>query len=193
MNVNVSNSDVKRRAEAAALVSAHYGLVPYVVFREIWYGEQAEELIQVASLGLVKAAWTYQPDRGTAFSTYAVTCIQNEIWMERRKSRRWRREIGVEKEDLEWISLHSAEDMDERYGLADPEQDYIGTASRESLQRAMGKLNCSERELIRRRYGLDGKDCCTQKEAAEMWHVSQSYFSRMERKVLSKLREEMEK
>ena len=147
-----------------------------------------EDLVSIGTIGLIKGVNTYKLDKNIKLATYASRCIENEILMYLRKTKRRRSEVSFEDSlsfDAEGNELHL--------------EDVLGTDSdivtkgledetnKELLKSEIDKLNDRDREIIELRYGLNGKEELTQKEVADLLGISQSYISRIEKKVIKKL------
>ena len=152
-----------------------------------------QELISIGSLGLIKAVDSYRLDKNTKFATYASRCIENEILMYLRKI----------KKNINDISLDDAltNDEEER-GLTlgemipDENSPYKEAELKDEkrfLIQAVSELNDREQKIMNMRYGLNGQDELTQKEVADLMNISQSYISRLEKKILHKLKIELSK
>ena len=157
-------------------------------------GINIEDLISIGTIGLIKAVNTFCPDKNIKLATYASRCIENEILMFLRKSSQYRGDLSIDE------PLNT--DCDGNELLL---SDVIGTdddvvskgieteAERELLRSAVAELGEREREIMELRFGLiDGKEK-TQKETAELIGISQSYISRLEKKIIRKLRTKLEK
>lgn len=147
-----------------------------------------EDLVSIGTIGLIKGVNTYKLDKNIKLATYASRCIDNEILMYLRKTKRRRSEVSFEDSlsfDAEGNELHL--------------EDVLGTESdivtrgledetnKELLKSEIDKLNDRDREIIELRYGLNGKEELTQKEVADLLGISQSYISRIEKKVIKRL------
>ena len=152
-----------------------------------------DELISVGSIGLVKALNTYSPDKGTQFATYAARCIENEILMT------WR----ANKKNLGNKSLYEPVSYDKEGNevalidlISQDEESVIGIVENKCvaeklMQIIKTQLNEREYQIIAMRYGLEGRASMTQKEVAKVFKISRSYVSRIETKVLDKLKKYM--
>ena len=147
-----------------------------------------EDLVSIGTIGLIKGVNTYQNDKNIKLATYASRCIDNEILMYLRKTKKKRTEISFEDSlsfDTDGNELH----LEDVLGT---EPDIVTKGLEERLDRKIlyqevAKLNDRDREIIELRYGLNGKKEMTQKEVANMLGISQSYISRIEKKVIKKL------
>ena len=148
-----------------------------------------EDLVSIGTIGLIKAINTYSMDKNIKLATYASRCIDNEILMFLRKNKRSNSEISLEESlsyDAEGNELH-LEDIvgtDKDIVTKNVEEDNDKKLMLEEIE----KLNKRDKEIITMRYGLLGKEEKTQKEIADMLGISQSYISRIEKKVIKRLR-----
>lgn len=176
------------------LVEHNLRLVVYIARRFENTGTNLEDLISIGTIGLMKAIGTYRADRNIKLATYASRCIENEILMHIRKISNQKAEVSLD----EPIN----QDGDGNELLL---SDILGTGEEEifasleaaadlgALRQALSELNDRERMLIGMRFGLDGQKELTQKEIAQLLGISQSYISRLEKRILGKLRREYQK
>ena len=183
------NGDLEARN---VLVEHNLRLVAHIV-KKYYQTDDADELISIGSIGLIKGINTYRPDKGVRLATYVSRCIENEILMAFRARRKTAGDV----------SLSEALDTDEDGGglqimdviaSEDDLADQIGSRElcrslRESIDRCLDER---EAKIIRLRYGLDGANPLTQLETAEVCKISRSYVSRLEKRALEKLRAAME-
>ena len=147
-----------------------------------------EDLVSIGTIGLIKGVNTYKLDKNIKLATYASRCIENEILMYLRKTKRRRSEVSFEDSlsfDAEGNELHLEDVLGTEpdivtKGLEDE-------TNKRLLKEEINKLNDRDKEIIEYRYGLNGKDELTQKEVADLLGISQSYISRIEKKVIKKL------
>ena len=147
-----------------------------------------EDLVSIGTIGLIKGVNTYKLDKNIKLATYASRCIDNEILMYLRKTKRRRSEVSFEDSlsfDAEGNELHLEDVLGTEpdivtKGLEDE-------TNKRLLKEEINKLNDRDKEIIEYRYGLNGKDELTQKEVADLLGISQSYISRIEKKVIKKL------
>ena len=147
-----------------------------------------EDLVSIGTIGLIKGVNTYKLDKNIKLATYASRCIDNEILMYLRKTKRRRSEVSFEDSlsfDAEGNELHLEDVLGTEpdivtKGLEDE-------TNKKLLKVEIDKLNDRDKEIIEYRYGLNGKDELTQKEVADLLGISQSYISRIEKKVIKKL------
>ncbi len=152
-----------------------------------------EDLISIGTIGLIKAVGSFNPDKNIKFATYATRCIENEILMYLRKIGNQRYETSIDE------ALNIDADGNELL-LCDvlvTEQDIVGkqletTDEKNTLLLAVKRLPEKERTIIELRFGLFGKEEKTQKEVADTLGISQSYISRLEKKIIKHLRDELE-
>ena len=175
------------------MVEGNLRLVLSVVQRFAQRGENLDDLFQVGCIGLIKAVNTYSPDRCIKLATYASRCIGNEILMYLRKSSNRRQEASIDEPlnvdgDGNELLLSDILGSDENQISQRLEQD----AERAVLRRAVAALSPRERQIMELRFGLaDGVER-TQKEAADALGISQSYISRLEKRILHQLKAQLE-
>ncbi len=147
-----------------------------------------EDLVSIGTIGLIKGVNTYKLDKNIKLATYASRCIDNEILMYLRKTKRKKTEVSFEDSlsfDSEGNELH----LEDILGTEDDivtkpiENEFDKKLLKEEIQ----KLNNRDKEIIELRYGLNGKEELTQKEVADLLGISQSYISRIEKKVIKRL------
>ena len=155
-------------------------------------GTGLEDLISIGTMGLIKAINTFKADKNIKLATYASRCIENEILMYIRKTGNVRTEISIDEPlNVDWdgnelllSDILGSEEDEVSYDLRRREE-------REAVRRAVAALNDRERLIIELRYGLDGKKEMTQKEVADLLGISQSYISRLEKRILERMRRDM--
>lgn len=174
------------------LIERNMRLVAHVVKKYQGTDYDTDDLLSVGIIGLIKAVNTFKVDKGSRLATYAAKCVENEILMLLRASKKLSREvslfepIGVDK-DGESVNLVDVIEMDNREVL----EDIILSQDVEELYEAYEKcLKDSEKQVVSLRYGLFGKKEHTQREIAAILGISRSYVSRIEKKAIEKLREE---
>ncbi len=176
------------------LIHHNLRLVAHIV-KKYSNSEEADDLISVGSLGLIKAINTYQLGHGTQFSTYAARCIENEILMLLRVNKKHKNTISIEDalctddedNDISVIDLTYMED-------ADVEKNVQNTILSEKLTEILStSLSAREYTIMKMRYGLEGECALTQREVADKLGISRSYISRLEKKAIETLRERMTK
>lgn len=153
-----------------------------------------EDLVSIGSIGLIKGINTYKIDKNIKLATYASRCISNEILMFLRKNKKRRTEISLEDPlnyDAEGNELHLEDILGTEIDLVPNE--YERQVDKEILSREIDTLDDRDKEIMTLRYGLNNTKEYTQKEVAEMLGISQSYISRIEKKVVRKLKQVMSK
>ena len=185
------NGDIEARN---TLIEHNLRLVVYVAKRFDTNITNLEDLISIGTLGLIKAINTYKLDKNIKLATYASRCIENEILMHLRKYQRTKLEISLDeplKADYDGNELLLQDILQDNSISIFDEIDSLEDVK--SLEVALTILNDREKEIIELRYGLNGKEELTQKETAELLGISQSYISRLEKKILKKLHQTIKK
>lgn len=174
------------------LIEHNLRLVVYIARRFENTGVNLEDLISIGTIGLIKAIGTYRTDKNIRLATYASRCIENEILMHIRKISAQRAEVSLDEPinmdyDGNELLLSDILGTDENVvtGKLDDAVDLV------LLRQALGLLNAREREIIDLRYGLNGRRELTQKEVAQKLGISQSYISRLEKRIMARLKKEM--
>ena len=174
------------------LIEHNLRLVVYIAKRFENTGTGIEDLISIGTVGLIKAINTFRADKNIKLATYASRCIENEILMYIRKNSGQRCEVSIDEPlNVDWdgnelllSDILGSEEDGVSYELEMREE-------RAVVRRAVAELEPRERELIELRYGLRGGDEMTQKEVADLLGISQSYISRLEKRILCRLRDEI--
>lgn len=182
------------QGDAAAkqlLVEHNLRLVVYIARRFENTGIHLEDLISIGTIGLMKAIDTYRLDRKIKLATYASRCIENEILMYIRKTAREKSEISLD----EPINMDGDGNELLLGDILGTEEDVVFRPLEEAvdlsvLRQSLRQLPQRERELINMRYGLEGCRELTQKEAAQKMGISQSYISRLEKRIIQRLKKE---
>lgn len=176
------------------LIERNLRLVVYIARKFENTGVGVEDLISVGTIGLIKAVNTFNPEKNIKLATYASRCIENEILMYLRKNSKIKAEISFyEPLNIDWdgnellLSDILGTENDIVYNLIEDEVD------KELLIVAMENLTDREKEIVKLRFGLYGRKEKTQKEVADMLGISQSYISRLEKKIIKRLRKEINK
>ena len=174
-----------------ALIEHNLRLVVYIAKKYEGTGIGLEDLISIGTLGLIKAVGTFRTDRNIKLATYASRCIENEILMYLRKKSSRQGEISIDEPlNVDWdgnelllsdILSDDGEDGDVNAALYRREERMV-------IRRAVASLDERERMLIEMRFGMNGHREMTQKEVADEMGISQSYISRLEKKVIGRLR-----
>lgn len=176
------------------LIVHNLRLVVYIAKKFESTGIGVEDLVSIGTIGLIKAVNTFCPNKKIKLATYASRCIENEILMFLRKSSQYRNELSIDEplnidydgNELLLSDILGTDDDVVNKGIENE-------AEREILRGAVSELCDREREIMEMRFGLiDGKEK-TQKEVAEQIGISQSYISRLEKKIIKKLRIRLEK
>ena len=174
------------------LIEHNLRLVAYIARRFENTGVGIEDLISIGTIGLIKAINTYQPAKNIKLATYASRCIENEILMHLRKTAGQKSEVPFDEPlSTDWngneLLLSDVLGTDSDLVVRPMEED----ADRQVLAQALATLNDREREIITLRFGLDGRPERTQKEVADRLGISQSYISRLEKRIISRLKREI--
>lgn len=183
------NGDLEARN---TLIEHNLRLVAHVVKKYYSSSADTEDLISIGTIGLIKGVNTYRPEKGVRLATYAARCAENEILMYFRSLKKSSGDISLsealeadsEGAGLSLLDVIAVEDdLAERVSLRDAAE-----RLRESISRCLSER---EAEVIRARYGLGGAAPLTQRECAERLGISRSYVSRIEKRALERLREEL--
>ena len=174
------------------LIEHNLRLVVYIARRFENTGINIEDLISIGTIGLIKAVGTYQPARSIKLATYASRCIENEILMYLRKTAGQKTELSFDEPlNTDWdgneLLLSDILGTDGDLVMRPIEAD----VDRQLLRQALDRLGSRERTIITLRFGLDGKRERTQKEVADQMGISQSYISRLEKRIIAQLRKEI--
>lgn len=187
----VKNGNLSARDK---LVEHNLRLVVYIAKKFETSGIELEDLISIGAIGLIKAVKTYSVDKNIKLATYASRCIENEILMQLRKNTRIKNEVSLDEplsSDGEGNELLLADIISIDEGCVS--KNIETSAEKQILMNVISKLDSREQTIMFLRFGLAGNEEKTQKEVADMMGISQSYISRIEKKILSKLRKKLEK
>lgn len=183
-----NNNDISAKSQ---LIEHNLRLVMYIAKRFENNKLDMQDLVSVGSIGLIKAVDSYKLDKNIKLATYASRCIENEILMYLRKANKSINDLSLD-EHL------TGEDDGNNLSLGEiiPDEklvyDEVELKDQKSyLLKAINELNEREKQIMCMRYGLNGCDELTQKEVADTMNISQSYISRLEKKILSKLKKDM--
>lgn len=174
------------------LIEHNLRLVVYIAKRFDNTGIDMDDLVSIGTIGLIKAVGSYNPSKNIKLATFASRCIENEILMYLRKTSRTRSEMSLDEPlnvDFEGNMLLLSDVLG-----TDPEcvyNDVEGSEEQAVLKETFMKLPERERQILELRFGLYGKDEMTQKEIADMMGISQSYISRLEKKIVDNLKKNM--
>ena len=176
------------------LIEHNLRLVVFISRRFENTGVNLEDLISIGTIGLIKAIGTYRRDRNIKLATYASRCIENEILMHIRKISGQKAEVSLD----EPINLDGDGNEMRLSDILGTDEDVVTGAlemdtERKLLYEALQELPDREREIVVMRYGLLGRKELTQKEVAGIMGISQSYISRLEKRIMGKLRREIER
>ena len=189
-----TGEEAQRERAKAELIQRNLRLVVYIARKFDNTGVDNDDLISIGTIGLIKAINSFKTDKNIKLATYASRCIENEILMYLRRSARLKSEISFDEPlntDFEGNELllsdvlgTSAESV---YG------DIEANAEKQQLKEALKKLSDRERKIMFLRFGLGGGDEMTQKDVADLLGISQSYISRLEKKIILRLKKEIAK
>ncbi len=187
--------DALERGDESAkqlLIERNLRLVVYIARRFENTGVNLEDLISIGTIGLIKAIGTYRTDRNIKLATYASRCIENEILMHIRKIAGQKAEVSLDEPinmdyDGNELLLSDILGTDEDMILRPLEDD----VDLHVLRKALSELPQREREIVWMRYGLNGYKELTQKEVAQKLGISQSYISRLEKRIMQRLKKEL--
>ena len=177
-----------------SLIEHNLRLVVYIARKFENTGVGMEDLISIGTIGLIKAVNTFDTDKKIKLATYASRCIENEILMYLRRNNKTRSEVSLDEPlNIDWdgneLLLSDILGTDSDIIFKSIEEDL----DRRSLFAAMSKLTSREKIIMQTRFGLFGQEERTQKEVADMLGISQSYISRLEKRIISKLQKEITK
>ena len=189
--VKIANGD---NAAKDKLVEHNLRLVVFLAKKFESSGLDMEDLVSVGTIGLIKAINSFKPEKQIKLATYASRCIENEILMYLRKLSKRKTEVSLDEPlnvDGEGNELLLADilgtDSDAIYTHVE------GQVERQLLIEGLSRLSKREQQIIEMRFGLDGEDERTQKEVADLLGISQSYISRLEKKIINRLKREIGK
>ena len=186
---NITDGDARNK-----LIEHNLRLVVYIAKKFENTGINIEDLISIGTIGLIKSINTFNTNKNIKLATYSSRCIENEILMYLRKNSNSKAEISIDEPlNTDWdgnellLSDILGTDPDIIHREIEDEVD------RQLLSEAMLKLSSRELEIIKLRFGIDNTEEKTQKEVADMLGISQSYISRLEKKIISRLKKEINK
>ena len=189
--IKASQGDEKARS---VLIERNLRLVIYIAKKFENTGVELEDLVSIGSVGLIKAVSTFNYEKNIKLATYASRCIENEILMHLRKTTKQKLEVSLDEPlnfDKDGNELLLA-DILVAEGESTSKNMEI-SAEKQFLKQAIEKLNKREQTIMILRFGLNGEEELTQKQVADAMGISQSYISRIEKKILIKLKKEMNK
>lgn len=183
-------------AARARLIERNLRLVVYIARRFENTGVNIEDLISIGTIGLIKSINTYNPAKNIKLATYASRCIENEILMYLRRTSKMKLEVSIDEPlNVDWdgneLLLSDILGTEEDIIYKDMELE----VEKKLLKKAVDKLPVREKKIIELRYGLKSKEDkeMTQKEVADLMGISQSYISRLEKKIMKRLKKEIVK
>ena len=189
----MDNADFREGAKSK-LIQHNLRLVVYIARKFDNTGVDNDDLISIGTIGLIKAINSFRMDKNIKLATYASRCIENEILMYLRRSARLKSEVSFDEPlntDFEGNELLLSDVLgtsaDSVYG------DVEANAEKEQLKEALKKLSERERKIMFLRFGLGGGEEMTQKDVADLLGISQSYISRLEKKIILRLKKEIAK
>ena len=178
----------------ARLIEHNLRLVVYISHKFENTGVDTDDLISIGTIGLIKAINSFCPEKNIKLATYASRCIENEILMHLRRTAKLKSEVSFDEPlntDFEGNELLLSDilgtDTDAVYG------DIENSVEKELLKEALKKLSERERKIMFMRFGLGGCEEMTQKDVADRLGISQSYISRLEKKIIQRLKKEISK
>ena len=188
----IARMDAGDESVRSTLIERNLRLVAYIARRFENTGINIEDLISIGTIGLIKAVNTYRSDKNIKLATYASRCIENEILMHLRKTAPQKSEVSFDEPlTTDWdgneLLLSGILGADEDMVMKPIEDD----VDRELLMDAVSRLNAREKEIITLRFGLGGGEEKTQKEVADRMGISQSYISRLEKRIIVRLKKEI--
>ena len=176
------------------LITHNLRLVVYIARKFDGSSVGLEDLISIGTIGLIKAVNTFRPDKNIKLATYASRCIENEILMYLRKTANQKTEISIDEPlNIDWdgnellLSDILGSDVDEISRGVEQEDE------KNLLHYLIESLSPREKQIMEMRFGMNGYDEYTQKQVADALSISQSYISRLEKRIISKLKREIEK
>lgn len=187
----IENNDEEAKS---MLIEHNLRLVVYIAKKFNNTGVGVEDLISIGTIGLIKGINTFKPDKNIKLATYASRCIENEILMYLRKNNKTKLEVSIDEPlNVDWdgneLLLSDILGTDEDVISKGIESE----VEKKLLYKAIEKLNHREKVIVEMRYGLNNKDGeeMTQKEVADSLGISQSYISRLEKKIIKRLKREI--
>jgi len=189
-NMQSSNEQVIR----ATLIERNLRLVVYIARKFENTGIGIEDLISIGTIGLIKAVGSFDPNKNIKLATYASRCIENEILMVLRRNSKRRMEVSLDEPlntDWDGNELLLSDVLGTEADLVSRQLD--ADVEKQLLYMAIARLDPREKEIISLRYGLMNGREHTQKEVADMMGISQSYISRLEKRIIHQLQTDMEK
>lgn len=177
-----------------ALIEHNLRLVVYIARKFENTGVGVEDLISIGTIGLIKAVGTFDAAKRIKLATYASRCIENEILMYLRRTSRLKLEVSFDEPlNVDWDGNELL--LSDILGT---DADVVGrdledAVDKELLYRAMGRLSPREQQIVEMRFGMNARPECTQKQVADQLGISQSYISRLEKRIIRRLHKEIAK
>lgn len=178
----------------ALLIEHNLRLVVYIARKFENTGINIEDLISIGTIGLIKAVNTFNPEKKIKLATYASRCIENEILMYLRRNNKTRSEVSFDEPlNVDWDGneLLLSDVLGTDFDIIT--KNIEAKVDKQLLINALSQLNERERKIMELRFGLVGKEERTQKDVADMLGISQSYISRLEKKIIKRLKREFKK
>ena len=182
------------KAAAEKLIVHNLRLVVYIAKKFENSGVPIDDLISIGTIGLIKAVNTFSPERSIKLATYASRCIENEILMYLRKTSNMKNEVSIEEPlntDWDGNELLLCDILGSEADIVN--KDIEQELEKKLLLQAVDKLNSREKLIMEMRFGLNSKKEFTQKQVADELGISQSYISRLEKKIIKRLRNDLKK
>lgn len=182
------------KAARAMLIERNLRLVVYIARKFENTGINIEDLISIGTIGLIKAVNTFNPEKKIKLATYASRCIENEILMYLRRNNKLKSEISFDEPlNIDWDGNELL--LSDVLGTDDDiiTKDIEANVDKNLLRKALEHLNSREKQIMELRFGLIGQEEKTQKDVADMLGISQSYISRLEKKIIRRLKKEFNK
>jgi RNA polymerase sporulation-specific sigma factor len=181
-------------AARSILIERNLRLVVYIARKFENTGINIEDLISIGTIGLIKAVNTFNPEKKIKLATYASRCIENEILMYLRRNNKIRSEVSFDEPlNIDWDGNELL--LSDVLGTDDDiiTKDLEANVDRKLLTKALTQLSEREKQIMELRFGLAGGEEKTQKDVADMLGISQSYISRLEKRIIKRLRKEFNK
>jgi len=188
-SLRAENGDEAARKK---LIEHNLRLVVYIAKKFDNTGVSIEDLISIGTIGLIKAVNTFRADRNIKLATYASRCIENEILMYLRKTGRQKLEVSLDEPlNVDWDGNELL--LSDVLGTdgSEVDRELEESVDRELLHAALKKLSAREKRIVELRFGLNGESEYTQKQVADMLGISQSYISRLEKRIMRSLYDEI--
>lgn len=182
------------KSARAMLIERNLRLVVYIARKFENTGINIEDLISIGTIGLIKAVNTFNPEKKIKLATYASRCIENEILMYLRRNNKLKSEISFDEPlNIDWDGNELL--LSDVLGTDDDviTKDIETKVDKHLLKNALSQLNNREKQIMELRFGLVGEEEKTQKDVADMLGISQSYISRLEKKIIRRLKKEFNK